>query len=270
MMMWYRALGFVASGRHLIGGIGRLLEIEKLEWRYMTFLKLSDYFSRLDGTTKRLELIDILSHLYREIDSADDARKVTYLLQGRVAAFYEPVEFGMAERLIERAVGLGTGVDLLEVQRLNRQMGDLGKVVEEIGQDLRSNSQSNHLNTKSMTISEVFDELVRITNEKGEGSVERKVEILAGVIRGLDALSGKYVVRIVGGTLRLGVGDITILEAMAVARLGDREYRKDLEKVYNEISDLGQIAKALSQDKGQQFVEKRLGSVMSLGVSVDL
>lgn len=224
----------------------------------MTFQKLADFFSQLDQTTKRLELIEILSRLFSEIEEPEEARQVSYLLQGRVVAFYEPIEFGMAERLIERALALGAGKELKEVQDLNKKLGDLGKVAEEL-------VTTENGKGKRLAIEDVYKALKMVTEEKGEGSIERKVEILSTMVAQMDALSAKYVVRIVSGTLRLGIGDVTILEALGHAQLGDRKHRAQLEKIYNEISDLGEIAAVIFEEG---TVESRLEAVCKLQISV--
>jgi len=196
------------------------------------------YFSQLEATTKRLELIDILSSLFKKIRTADDARKIVYLLQGRVAAFYEPVEFGMGERLLERAVANAYEADLEQVKQLNGKRGDIGLVAEEM-------AEKSHHGGTGLKVADVFGALTQITQTSGEGSTEGKVGVLSELMRGCDALEAKYVMRIVSGRLRLGIGDPTVLEALAFARLGDRKFRAKLEKSYNEISDLGVIAETL-------------------------
>jgi DNA ligase-1 len=52
----------------------------------------------------------------------------------------------------------------------------------------------------------------------------------------------------------LGIGDPTVLDALATAKLGDKSQRKLLEGAYNRTSDLGLIAKTL-WDKGLPAVQ---------------
>ena len=64
------------------------------------------------------------------------------------------------------------------------------------------------------------------------------------------------------GNTRLGIGDPTVLDALATAKLGDKTKSKLLEGAYNRTSDLGLIAKTL-WEKGLRGVEKlevRIGS----------
>src|SRR3990167_1013855 len=91
----------------------------------MTFTTLASYFEKLEATSKRLALVDILSQLFKEA-KADEIGKICYLIQGRVAPFYEPVEIGMAEMTIAQAVARAFGKEKLEVIRLYRQKGNFG------------------------------------------------------------------------------------------------------------------------------------------------
>src|SRR3989344_7287125 len=94
----------------------------------------------------------------------------------------------------------------------------------------------------------------------GEGTVEKKVSTLAGLLGKVDGIGAKHLVRIPIGTSRLGIGDPTILDGFAKAKLGDRSKRKLLEGAYNRTSDLGLIAKTLW--------EKGLAAVIKLQVVV--
>ena len=63
----------------------------------MTFAKLASYFEKLEETSSRLALIDILSDLFKH-SSEDEIDKIIYLTQGRIAPFYEATEIGMADK----------------------------------------------------------------------------------------------------------------------------------------------------------------------------
>ena len=64
----------------------------------MTFSELSKYFEKLEATSSRLALIDILSDLFKH-SQAFEIEKIVYLTQGRIAPFFEATEIGMAECL---------------------------------------------------------------------------------------------------------------------------------------------------------------------------
>src|SRR4030042_6268476 len=102
----------------------------------MHFSTLSNYFEKLEATPKRLEIIDILSKLFKEA-KADEIGKICYLIQGRVAPFFEPVEIGMAESMVAQAVGRSFNKSKDEVIKLYRQKGNMGIVAKELAQRLR-------------------------------------------------------------------------------------------------------------------------------------
>ncbi|HYK07988.1 MAG TPA: ATP-dependent DNA ligase [Candidatus Eisenbacteria bacterium] len=205
----------------------------------MTFSKLASYFEKLEGTSSRLSLISLLSDLFKQIDSPEEIEKVCYLVQGRIAPFFEATEIGMADKMVAVAIGQAYDISKEEVLKAYSKKGDMGIVVWELAQ----NEKGKKKNEKSVT--DVFNSLVSIAKTGGEGSVEKKIAILSDLLKGTDSLSAKFLVRIPLGNLRLGIGDPTVLDALATARLGDKSQRHYLEDAYNRTSDLGLIAKTL-------------------------
>ena len=201
----------------------------------MRFSKLASYFEKLEQTSSRLILIDILSQLFKETESLE-IDKIVYLSQGRIAPFFEPIEIGMAEKNIAQALATAFGGTKEKITDMYHKLGDMGLVAEQLS---GKNKSSN------ITVSEVFKVLGEIANIKGEGTVEKRQKLLSDLLKSTDAISAKHLVRIPLGNLRLGIGDPTILDGLALAKLGDRNKRKELEEAYNRTSDLGLIAKTL-------------------------
>lgn len=202
----------------------------------MTFATLSSYFEKLEATSKRLELIDILSKLFKQ-SNAEEIGKICYLIQGRVAPFYEPTEIGMAENMVAVAVARAFDKSKEDIIKLYRKKGNLGLAAAEISQNSKLKTQNSKL-----TVSQVFDELLSIAKTGGAGSVEKKVVILSDLLKKLDSLSVKYIANIPLDTLRLGIGDPTVMDALSIARTGKKELRPLIEDAYNKTSDLGFVA----------------------------
>ena len=97
----------------------------------MTFSTLSSYFEKLEATSSRLSLIDILSDLFKH-SSALEIDKITYLIQGRIAPFFEPTEIGMAEKTVAMAIALSYESKKEEVLKLYGKLGDMGLVAEKL------------------------------------------------------------------------------------------------------------------------------------------
>ena len=220
----------------------------------MKFTELAKYLEKLEETSSRLSLIEILSELFNKTPE-EEIEKIVYLIQGRIAPFYAPVEMGMAEKSVASALANAYGSDKEKVINLFNKLGDMGKTAEQFSSKFKVQSSK-------LSVSEVFEVLTQIAETSGEGTVEKRQALLSGLLKKLDAISAKHLVRIPLGNTRLGIGDPTILDALATAKLGDKLNRKKLEGAYNRTSDLGLIAKTLWQKglSGVERLEVRVGS----------
>src|SRR5581483_1436465 len=208
----------------------------------MKFSVLAEYLEKLEQTSSRLSLISILSDLFKEIHSPEEIQKVCYLVQGRIAPFYEALEIGMADKTVAESLAKAFGNSKEGVLTLFAHKGDMGKVALEL-------SEHHHAKEPNITVDAVFETLTTIAKTSGEGTVEKKQTLLSDLLQKVDSLSAKHLVRIPLGNLRLGIGDPTVLDALATVKLGDKKQRHYLENAYNRTSDLGLIAYTLWQTK---------------------
>jgi len=218
----------------------------------MKFSKLAQYYEKLEATSKRLELIDILSKLFKESD-ASEIGKICYLIQGRVAPFFEPVEIGMAESMVAQAIGKAYSKSKDEVLKLYRAKGNMGLAAKELA--------SKHHHKGNASVAEVFNDLLKVAKFSGVGTVEQKVSTLANILTKLDPISVKHVVNIPLGTLRLGIGDPTVMDALSLAKTGKKDLRPVIEDAYNKTSDLGYVAEIFFKhgEKGIKEVKLVVG-----------
>lgn len=227
----------------------------------MLFSELTSYFEKLESTSSRLALIDILSDLFKK-SKGEEIEKIIYLTQGRIAPFFEATEIGMAEKQVADSIAKAYGSTKAEVLKLYGKLGDMGPVAVKLNSGAKTYSSTHPTlldldsdNKKPLHVKEVFEVLTQIAKTSGLGTVEKRQAMLANLLRRADGQSAKYLVRIPLGNLRLGVGDPTILDGLATAKLGDKSKRKLLEGAYNRTSDLGLIAKIL-WEKGLNGVSK--------------
>ncbi len=213
----------------------------------MTFSTLSSYFEKMEATSSRLALIDILSDLFKH-SSKEEIEKIIYLTQGRIAPFFEATEIGMAEKTVASAIATSLDIKREEVLKLYSKLGDMGLAMQSLKSKIKN--QKSKIN-----VGEVCEVLLKIAHTKGEGTVEKRQTLLSDLLKKMDTKASKFLVRIPLGNLRLGIGDPTILDGLAKAKLGDKSKRKLLEGAYNRTSDLGLIAKTLSTE-GLPAVEK--------------
>lgn len=204
----------------------------------MTFHDLSLYLQKLEGTTSRNSIIEILSELYKKTP-ADEIGEVTYLLQGRVVPIYVDLEFGIADKMVVKALAKAYDEPEENVRKEYKKAGDLGILAEKMTKE--------HDGKKNISIHHVFETLKKIAESNGPGSVEIKIDLLANLMMSADPLSARYIARIPVGNLRLGFSDMTVLDALSWTIAGTKEHRKVLETAYNVRPDLGLIAESVKK-----------------------
>ncbi len=197
----------------------------------MKFRELAVFFERLEATSKRLEMFEILAELFRKA-SPDDVAPIIYMSQGRLLPAFQGLEIGMSDKLLSRALAVAAQRTPEEILVHFKQSGDLGTTAEALLADRPG---------EGLDVRKVYDEFLAIARTAGGGSVERKLSNLADLLGAASALEAKYMARFVMGRLRLGVGDATVLEALALAKLGGRQFKAELERAYNLCSDLGRV-----------------------------
>ena len=222
----------------------------------MLYSTLADTYQKIEATTKRLEMTDLLVELFKKTPP-DVIDKVIYLTQGKLHPDWTGLpEIGIAEKMAARAVSLAIDVPASEVLADVKKTGDLGITTENLLKALRPTRLKAMLTPpKPLTVARVYNTLDEVAMESGPGSVERKVRKLASLIVDASPLEARYIMRTVTQRLRLGIGDMTVLDALAVAFTGSKENRSVLERAYNLTSDLGYVAKLLAE-KGLDEVKR--------------
>jgi len=216
----------------------------------MYFSEFAEALAKLSETTKRLEMIDILANLFRKTDK-NLIDKIVYMIQGKIHPDYVGIEIGIAEKLAARAISSVSGASVEKVEELASKLGDLGSAAEQL---LMKKAQLT-LFSEPLTVEKVYSALDKAARASGSGAQETKLRILAGLLNQSSPLEAKFIVRLVVGTLRLGVADYTILDGLAEAFVGGKENRDVIERAYNLSSDLGLVAKVLVE-KGFDELKK--------------
>lgn len=189
----------------------------------------------MEATRSRNELLRLMSDVFR-VCLVEDLGPIAYLMQGRLAPAFEPVEIGLGEKLLMTAIASAYSVPKDEVVKLNRQTGDLGVTAQRV-------ATVEH--RVSPSVVEVHQRLSRVAAAEGAGSQQEKLDGFTSLLGDLDPVSAKHLVRITLGNTRLGVAESTVLDALSFVKKGDRSLRPALEAAYNRTSDLGLVARTL-------------------------
>ena len=208
----------------------------------MRFETVVDAYEKIESTTKRLEMTDHLVSLFRETPKGE-IDKLVYLTQGKVHPDYMGIELGVAEKLVIRVLATATGIDEDRVTAMWKEKGDLGVVAH----DAIASRRQRALETEPLTVAKVYENLDEIARVGGAGSQERKIRLLADLLQSATPREAKFIVRTVVGKMRLGVADMTIVDALAIT-YATKEDRDGVERAYNVSSDLGEVAQLLAAD----------------------
>jgi len=212
----------------------------------MKFRELAKYFERLEATTKRLEMTEILAELFKNPQiNKDEVDKIIYLCQGQLLPVFKDVVFGISEKILHKAIIDSSSYTSEKITDLFQKLGDYGEVAQEL---CKGHKQSQGIN-------DVHQKLMDIALASGAGAVTKKVSLLSRLIKDLSSVEAKYAIRIILGRLRLGVGDPTVLDSLSLAKQGDKALRRKLERAYNLCSDLGLVAKILFS-KGIRYIDE--------------
>lgn len=204
----------------------------------------------MEKTSKRLELTQYLVELFEKTPN-EVISKITYLLQGKLRPEFEGVELGVAERLAIRAISKSSGIPTKIIEQEYRKGGDLGHAAAVI---LERKTQTTFL-VEDITVERVYETLVKIAKLEGTRSQDMKMKYISSLLNDANPLEASFILKILLGTLRLGIAENTVMDALAIAYSGDKTNRKKLERAYNVSSDLGKVAEVIAKN-GMKGIEE--------------
>tara|TARA_B110000014_G_scaffold150682_1_gene105187 strand:- start:1599 stop:3311 length:1713 start_codon:yes stop_codon:yes gene_type:complete len=197
----------------------------------------------MEKTSKRLELTEILVELLKNTPN-EIISKVIYLIQGKLKPNFEGVELGIAEKLVIRAISKSAGVTIKKIEDEYNDGGDLGITASNI---LKQKTQTT-FSAETITLERVYETLLKISSLQGKGSQDMKMKYISSLLNDATPVESKFLLKILLGTMRLGVAENTVMDALAVAFTNNKENRELVENSYNVSSDLGKVSEVLARD----------------------
>ncbi len=206
----------------------------------MFFNDLGEYLEKLENTTSRLALRDILIELFRKQDPVE-AGITSYFLTGKLAPKFVPQEFNISNSLIFNIVKDYCHLGETELKQKLALKGDISNVIA----DCHSADKS----TQRLSTKAIYEFLWEIIKIQGNGSQERKSTKILTFLKQNSRLTNKYVIRIILGKMRLGVNERTILDALAYLTEAPKENKNIIEHVFYITSDIGYtVSEVLQKD----------------------
>jgi len=209
----------------------------------MEFSIIAELFEKMENTSKRIELTNILVELLKKTPKKI-IPNVVYLLQGIIRPNFEGVELGVAEKLAIRAISKSSGLSIKKIEDDYRNCGNLGLTASNI---LKLKTQTT-FTAEKITVERVYETLFKIANLEGKGSQDLKMKYISSLLNDATPLEAKFVLNILLSTLRLGIAENTVMDALAIGFTGKKEYRKQIEDAYNVSSDLGKVSEVIARE----------------------
>lgn len=218
----------------------------------MQFIEFAEYLERLEKISSRLSITEVLAELIGKMEPAETSKGI-YLVLGQLGPDFANQEFGMAVKMVIRAVAIATGESIEKITKMYKQKGDLGVLLEDLS--VKNEKVSKH------SLTEIYEYLLAIAKDGGLGSQERKVDKLSKILLEVSATERKYISRMVVGRLRLGFSAKTVFDSLSLIESGNKMLRKELDSVFQIYPDPGLITSVVKEKgmKGLKEIKVKVG-----------
>lgn len=217
----------------------------------MDFAAVAQTLQKLEETSSRLELTDIVTELLT--NSGRDLKIVTLFVQGKIFPPWEERDLGIAQKSMIKAISTATGMPAKKVEDKIAELGDTGLAAEK----LFEKKIQTTLSSKTMSLKEIYKHLDKLTHMEGKGSQERKNKYVVELLNSVSANEVKYLVRLLLGEMRIGVGEGIVRDAIAKAFDVPAD---EAERAFSMINDYPEVAEIARKDgvKGLKKIDIKL------------
>jgi len=163
------------------------------------------------ATTKKNEKVRLVAE-YLLSRPIDEAAQAAVFFSGRAFPAWEERTLQVGGALLWRALAEVSGKPEVALTAAYRRHGDLGSAAQEVlEKDLLDHSAPRKSALSPAEVSAVFDQLARTS------SAAQKLQLLQDLLRRATAAEAKYLIKIIGGDLRIGLRESLVEEAIARA-----------------------------------------------------
>jgi DNA ligase-1 len=201
----------------------------------MLFMDFSKACEQLEGTSGRLDMIDIISRFLPTL-SPEELPVFVRFVMGRIFPDWSSKKLGIGPNLLYEAIGYVAGMKKEQVIEKINTTGDAGRAVEEL---LSIKSQTTFFH-EDLDLVRVYTELIAIAELEGKKSQREKLLAVRRLLGNAHPLEGRYLARIMLEELRIGVGEGSVREAIARAFLVDSAL---VEHAMQALNDAGEVAR---------------------------
>lgn len=223
----------------------------------MLYRTLAQVYDTIEITSGTLDKIELFSELLTKADPSE-VELIVALTMGKLHPDWKSLpEIGIAEKMAVQVVASAASVSESGVQKTLLKTGDIGSTGEQL---LQESAQATLL-AQDLTVLVVYETLDQTSKVSGSGSNKIKISKLVGLLTDAEPIEARYILRTVTGSLRLGLGDMGIIDALSTAFTGNRDARSEIENAFNVCSDLSHMASVLANQgiEAVRLIETEVG-----------
>jgi len=212
----------------------------------MEYKSLAELYEKLFSTSKRLEKTNHIALFLKKMQESKE-KSLDYiflLLRGRVFPDWDDSNIGFAAKMAVKAISQASGISTIDIEKSWKKTGDLGLTA----QHTIEKKKQVALFTESLTIEKVYNNILKLAKQEGQGSANHKTQLVAELLTSASAIEAKYIVRLVLEDMRVGIGDSTIRDAMIWSlnqtifdeenNIHNREEYSNLQTIFQEAYDI--------------------------------
>jgi DNA ligase-1 len=167
--------------------------------------QLAETCEAVAATTKKTEKVRLVAEYLRSHPA--EAAQAALFLSGRAFPAWEERTLQVGGAQLWRAVAEIFGKGEVALTAAYRKYGDLGSAAAEV----LANAAPKESSLSTNDVAAALDELARAS------AAVAKAKVLLGLLRRATALEAKYIIKIIGGDLRIGLRESLVEEAIAAA-----------------------------------------------------
>jgi len=214
------------------------------------FAALAELCEKLEATTKRLLMIDLVAEFLRSLNPEEVEPAVSMIL-GRALPKWSPGTLEVSWATLSETIRGISGVDWNTFMKAFSQTGDVGSATRLVFEQSGVKRQATLLERK-LTIMEVRRSFEKMAEATGYGSREKKMRLVQALLSSASPLEAKYLVRIFISGMRTGLYEGLMEQAVSKA------FQIPLEDVQRAGMITGDIAEvvAIVKAKGEEGLSK--------------
>ena len=215
-----------------------------------SFKALAELCEKLEATSKRLLMIDLVADFVKNLETLEVEPAVSMIL-GRSFPKWGQQTLEVSWATLSEIIRRITGVEWSFFMEVFGKTGDVGSAAKTVFEESKVKRQAT-LFERKLTIAEVRRSLGAIAEATGYGSREKKERLIEALLSLASPVEAKYLVKIFIGEMRTGFYEGLMEQAVSKAFQIPLEV---VQKASMTVGDIGEVA-AIAKMEGEEGLLK--------------